>query len=355
MNSKRFFYSILFFLVIAAPIFAGDPPPQLVISDAQVDFVNGRIAIHGRNFGSDVPTVKLAGQLVTVSSASDTSIDATLPAGIAPGTYVLNVSRGTATTQSDVFDLTLGAVGPKGDKGDQGLPGAKGDKGDKGDTGATGAPGAKGDTGAPGAPGQDGTIIPRGLVEFRDPGSYSFTVPDGVHRIQVELWGAGGGGGEEGVAGDMGTRQELGGGGGGGGAYYRAIVNVTSGTNVSVTVGAGGTAGGRTPGGDSAFGQLVAHGGQGGTTAGCDASPAKGGTPTIGTDISRPGNDGSAGECTFTGRPQGGKGGAALPGTLNPPAPNGMGADGGPHLTPDHKGREDAKYIGGNGYVLITW
>jgi len=46
------------------------------------------------------------------------------------GDYLLTVSIGNGQSQSDEYDLTIGAVGPKGDRGD------KGDKGDQGPPGA---------------------------------------------------------------------------------------------------------------------------------------------------------------------------------------------------------------------------
>ena len=49
-----------------------------------------------------------------------------------PGDYLLVVSRGPSTTDTDRFDLTIGAVGPQGPKGDTGDKGEKGDKGDPG-------------------------------------------------------------------------------------------------------------------------------------------------------------------------------------------------------------------------------
>jgi hypothetical protein len=64
------------------------------------------------------------------------------------------------------------------------------------------------------------------------PGEYIFTVPEGVTRLHVELWGAGGGGGGGSVAFE--------GGGGNGGAYVRAIVAVYPGEKYRVMVGAGG-------------------------------------------------------------------------------------------------------------------
>lgn len=58
----------------------------------------------------------------------------------------------------------------------------------------------------------------------------TWTVPAGITKILVEVWGAGGGGSSYG--------------GGGGGGYVRAIFTVTPGNSVSVIVGIGGNGGG---------------------------------------------------------------------------------------------------------------
>lgn len=133
--------AFLFAVLATLPLTAA-PSSQLVITSAQVDFGIGRIYIAGSNFGSAIaPEVTLNGQLLIVMSFTDGTIDAVLPAGIAPGSYLLRVSRGSSSTQNDVFDMTLGAVGPKGDKGE------KGDKGDRGGAGPAGPPGPQGPPG----------------------------------------------------------------------------------------------------------------------------------------------------------------------------------------------------------------
>lgn len=92
--------------------------------------------------------------------------------------------------------------------------------------------------------------------------SGSFTVPAGVTRLMVEVWGAGGGGGV-GLASN--------GGGGGGGAYAKDFLIVTSGAVITVTVGNGGASGATTGGAGGAgaastFSTITANGGTGGTT-----------------------------------------------------------------------------------------
>ncbi len=107
-----------------------------------------QLSITGVNFcASPKLHVLLSGSALTYTANSSTSITATLPNNITPGTYTLAVSCGFLSAN---FDLTLGAAGP------QGPPGPKGDKGDKGDTGSTGPqgdPGPKGNTGPQGPTG----------------------------------------------------------------------------------------------------------------------------------------------------------------------------------------------------------
>ena len=78
-------------------------------------------------------------------------IVATLPSGLAPGTFDLTVTNSSGN--SVVFDLTYGAIGPQGPAGAAGPTGAQGPAGP---IGATGPQGARGLTGAPGAPGPAG-------------------------------------------------------------------------------------------------------------------------------------------------------------------------------------------------------
>jgi hypothetical protein len=73
--------------------------------------------------------------------------------------------------------------------------------------------------------------VPSTMREFMTPGVTTFTVPLGVVRILVEVWGAGGGGGESASC------NPPNGGWGGSGAYSREVLNVAGGDTVYVTVG----------------------------------------------------------------------------------------------------------------------
>ena len=75
-----------------------------------------------------------------------------------------------------------------------------------------------------------GTMQWVNMNEYRNFKGFSnnstWTVPTGVSKFMVEMWGGGGGGSR--------------GGGGGAGGYIRATRSVTAGTSVSITIGGGG-------------------------------------------------------------------------------------------------------------------
>lgn len=73
--------------------------------------------------------------------------------------------------------------------------------------------------------------------QYKDPGTYSFLIPNGVNTISVLAIG-GGGAGDDGNTGDGG-----GGGGAGGACAVASNVAVTPGNTITVVVGAGGTSG----------------------------------------------------------------------------------------------------------------
>lgn len=81
----------------------------------------------------------------------------------------------------------------------------------------------------------------------------TFTVPTGVNRVWVQVWGAGGGG--------AGGAAANGGSGGPGGGYAELPCAVTPGSAIAVTIGAGGTGGAvgvvGVAGGSSIFGSCV--------------------------------------------------------------------------------------------------
>ncbi|XRD23465.1 glycine-rich domain-containing protein [Lysinibacillus fusiformis] len=85
--------------------------------------------------------------------------------------------------------------------------------------------------------GESGVTSPtNGSQTFSTPGTYSFTVPEGVTRLTYRAWGGGGGGG-----GSSAYRGYTA--GGGAGAYASGCLNVTPGDILTVTVGKGGDGG----------------------------------------------------------------------------------------------------------------
>lgn len=182
----------------------------------------------------------------------------------------------------------------------------------------------------------------------------SWTVPDGVFRINVKVTGGGGGGGGVFNYWSGGT---YGGGGGGGGGYSTGNLNVVPGQVFSVGVGKGGASGGfygnpsgsaGSNGGNSFFGPYFsATGGQGGQpsypTSFTTVAPGTGGAGGTGTTAT--GGAGGTGTNTCSG-------GAS--GTLGGGTTNGVGGKGSIGVYPLSCGGVTHD-IGEHGNVYITW
>jgi hypothetical protein len=114
-------------------------------------------------------------------------------------------------------------------------------------------------------------------ITFATPGTALWTVPAGVIKIMVEIWGGGG----------AATLY----GGGGGGAYVAAIIPVTPGLNVSYTVGTGGSPVSSSTSSDGglsgvSFGSFVATAyGGGGNTYTTFGNPAVGGNYVVSASL----------------------------------------------------------------------
>ena len=143
-----------------------------------------------------------------------------------------------------------------------------------------------------------------GSIEFTSSGT--FTVPDNVYSVTMEVIGAGGSGGGNGT------------GGGGGGAYSSGVFAVTPGMVLNIFVGTGGTD--EATGTTTVDGFLMATGGSNGVSV---PNPeigggGNGGVPYGGNIANYFGGQGGGGYYTYFG---GGGGGAA--------GPSGNGGDGG--------------------------
>jgi hypothetical protein len=152
-------FSSLGMTVLAAP-----PGGHLNISQVLVDNPNDptSITIVGTDFifGPEAPTVTLGeymDPLVIVGVPTNETIVALLPENIVAGDYLLTVATGTGQSQTDEYDLTIGAVGPQGPQGERGPQGEQGSQGEQGTQGVPGERGAPGNDGAPGLPGSPGT------------------------------------------------------------------------------------------------------------------------------------------------------------------------------------------------------
>ena len=113
----------------------------------------------------------------------------------------------------------------------------------------------------------------RGIQVFAASGT--FTVPAGVSKVWVEVWGGGGGSGGTGAGTTNGS-------GAGGGGFAAKLYDVSAVTSVSATVGGGGGAGTNAPtaggnGGTSSFGTISCTGGQGSPAANGGVSGGAGG------------------------------------------------------------------------------
>src|SRR5690349_5752018 len=84
------------------------------INSAQADLAAHTIAIAGTDFGSTAPTVTLGAVPLTVTAYSPTAIQATLPAGLAAGSYRLLVATATTPPGIAPLDVTVGTAGPAG-------------------------------------------------------------------------------------------------------------------------------------------------------------------------------------------------------------------------------------------------
>ena len=261
------------------------------------------------------------------------------------GEYLAPMLTSARSFSAFVFVSALLAAcsGATGPEGQQGTTGPQGPVGPQGPTGDAGPQGPAGEAGAQGPAGP-------GVVSFAS--SSTWTVPAGVTQVIVEGWGGGGGGG----SGEVDTGNGcLAGGGGGEGAFARALLPVTAGQTLTITVGAAGAAATQdcgvnaaaptaaTAGGDTkvelaAATVLLAHGGaQGqGAVAGAPSAPGAGGAggtasfaaPALGLDAIA-GASGGAGQSNYPGGTgggwadsvaEGGNGGAYGNGTPMPTA-----------------------------------
>src|SRR5579863_7969548 len=132
---RRFFAAAVLLL---APLFAVAASTVPVVQSGTINYLTNVLTLSGSNFepGKTAPTVLFNGTALTLASFSNTQVVATLPAGLAPGTFNLNLTNSSGN--SIVFDMTYGAIGPQGPAGPAGPAGSQGPTGPIGATGPQG-------------------------------------------------------------------------------------------------------------------------------------------------------------------------------------------------------------------------
>lgn len=178
----------------------------------------------------------------------------------------------------------------------------------------------------------------------------SFTVPQGVYRIKVRLWGGGGGGGAATAAAGSGS-------GGGGGGFAEGVFDVTPNQVLTATVGAAGAAGvggNGGAGGSTSLGSLLSATGGGGGLASAGAQPTSGpggagtgGAYQIGGQPGQPG-------VQLGGTPFGGAGGNPF-GSTGAPASPGLGGGGTRAGGGSGGANNNAGGAGGAGLIIVEW
>lgn len=178
--SRKLRTSLLALAIASA--FAGparaDSKHDPVILEARADAAQAILEIRGANLAGATPVLTL-GTLPTplqVLGATATRMEALLPPGIEPGTYLLALTVAKKRkdggdddrdAKGEVFWVTIGAqgpVGPAGPAGPEGAAGQAGLAGPAGPAGATGPAGPIGATGIQGPAGPSGSTGPQGLA-----------------------------------------------------------------------------------------------------------------------------------------------------------------------------------------------
>jgi hypothetical protein len=206
---------------VATMVLAAGAPPALansskdpVITEVRASAGNTLLHVIGANFSGGTPNITLGGSSVplAITLATPTQIDAVLPAGVPPGSYLLSLTISNKGSKSDdkedmrgdEFWLTLvseagggkdGATGPQGPAGPQGPIGATGPQGVQGMPGPAGPQGpigAAGPQGAQGLPGSEGPQGPAGSPGQQGPQGFGgATGPQGPQGIQGPAGAAG--------------------------------------------------------------------------------------------------------------------------------------------------------------------
>jgi hypothetical protein len=182
---RRFSFPIALLLAITASVSAQETLIP-IIQSVKENSLGTQVTITGEGFGTKLARVELTGTPLTVSSSSDTSVTAHMPAGIVPGTHLLTVQNAT-TGLLGIFDATIGQVGPTGPPGPAGPMGPPGLQGPSGPAGAPGAQGQQGPAGPVGASGPAGPTGPTGPAGPTGPPGHSGAIPANLTTLSGAL------------------------------------------------------------------------------------------------------------------------------------------------------------------------
>src|SRR5271170_483934 len=149
------------FLFISSLMLSAQETRFPFILDVTENTQGTQITINGIGFGKKAPKVSLGATELTVAKSSDTSVTADLPAGTAPGAYLLTIDNKESRFPA-IFTADIGQVGPAGPAGATGPAGPMGPVGLQGPAGPAGPVGLQGPAGPAGATGAAGPIGPAG-------------------------------------------------------------------------------------------------------------------------------------------------------------------------------------------------
>jgi len=205
---------------LAAPPEGQQPGGHLRITEVLVDFNAETLAVTGEDFDfNNISKLHITlgefGDITAlcvnppVPTASHIVCDFFGVGGLPEdGDYLLTVATGNGQSQSDEYDLTIGAAGARGEQGPKGEIGPIGPAGPQGAQGLDGPAGQQGPSGGPqGIQGELGPEGPQGIQGEQGPlGPPGTTGPQGLQGLTGEgLQGPAGPQGLQGPAGPQGT------------------------------------------------------------------------------------------------------------------------------------------------------
>jgi hypothetical protein len=114
-------------LAASAPAARAAVLPPIAVTSVIVE--ESLITVRGSNFGDAAPSLVLGGRPLDVIGSTYEEVLAELPEAMAPGSYLLRVSREPNREPFTLFEVTVGAAGPKGEKGEVGPQGPAGTPG----------------------------------------------------------------------------------------------------------------------------------------------------------------------------------------------------------------------------------